>query len=150
MKFLMVCLGNICRSPLAEGILKQKAKQEGLNWEVDSAGTIGYHNGALPDTRSIAVAQEYDLDITDQQSRKLTVQDLDNFDVIYVMDSSNYTDVISLCENATQKSKVQLIMNMVMPGRNVAVPDPYWGDQGFRNVYLMLEKACEGIVKAYQ
>jgi protein-tyrosine phosphatase len=150
MKFLMVCLGNICRSPLAEGILKEKAKQEGLNWEVDSSGTSSYHNGALPDTRSIAVAKEYGLDITDQQSRKLTAQDLDNFDVIYVMDSSNYNDVISLCENATQKSKVQLIMNMVMPGCNVAVPDPYWGDQGFRNVYLMLEEACEAIVKAYQ
>lgn len=150
MKFLMVCLGNICRSPLAEGILKDKIKQEGLSWKVDSAGTSGYHSGALPDGRSIAIAQEYNLDITDQQSRKLTHQDLDDFDVIYVMDSSNYNDVMSLCENATQKSKIRLIMNMVKPERNVAVPDPYWGDSGFKNVYLMLEEACEAIVKEYK
>lgn len=150
MKFLMVCLGNICRSPLAEGLLRDKVKAEGLDWEVDSAGTSGYHNGALPDSRSIAVAKEYGLDITDQRSRKLTLQDLEDFDVIYVMDSSNYNDVMSLCENTSQKSKVRLIMNMVMPERNIAVPDPYWEDSGFKKVYLMLEEACEAIVKEYQ
>lgn len=150
MRFLMVCLGNICRSPLAEGILKDKIKQEGLSWKVDSAGTSGYHNGALPDGRSIAIAQEYGLDLTDQRSRKLTRQDLDDFDVIYVMDSSNYSDVLSLCKHATQKSKIHLIMNVVTPDRNVAVPDPYWGDSGFKNVYLMLEEACEAIVKEYK
>ena len=149
MKFLMVCLGNICRSPLAEGILKHKIEQEGLDWEVASAGTSSYHEDALPDTRSIAVAKAHGLDITDQRSQELMPQDLDNYDVIYVMDSSNYNDVMSMCVNATQKSKVRLIMNMVMPERNVAVPDPYWGDSGFENVYLMLEKACAAIVKAY-
>lgn len=149
MKFLMVCLGNICRSPLAEGLLKQKAKEQGLDWEVDSAGTSGYHNGALPDVRSIAIAKEHDLDITDQKSRKLVLEDLDNFDVIYVMDSNNYNDVMDLCENTTQKSKVRLIMNMVIPERNIAVPDPYWQDSGFKKVYLMLEEACDAIVKAY-
>jgi protein-tyrosine phosphatase len=148
MKFLMVCLGNICRSPLAEGILKHKIKEQGLDWEVDSAGTSGYHEDALPDSRSIAVAKEHDLDITDQRSRKLVRQDLERFDVIYVMDSSNYSDVMSLCENETQKLKVRLIMNEVMPARNVAVPDPYWGDSGFKKVYLMLEEACEVIVKS--
>lgn len=150
MKFLMVCLGNICRSPLAEGILKHKIDVEGLNWKVDSAGTSGYHNGALPDERSIAVAKEHNLDITDQKSRKLTLQDLENFDIIYVMDSSNYNDVMDLCETTIQKSKVRLIMNMVMPERNIAVPDPYWKDSGFKDVYLMLEEACEAIIKEYK
>ena len=150
MKFLMVCLGNICRSPLAEGILKQKIEAEGLNWEVDSAGTSGYHNGELPDARSIAIAAEHGLDISDQRSRKLTVQDLENFDIIYVMDSSNYNDVMNLCQTTIQKSKVSLIMNMVLPERNVAVPDPYWEDSGFKKVYLMLEEACSEVVKHYQ
>lgn len=150
MKFLMVCLGNICRSPLAEGILRDKIKKEALNWEVDSAGTSGYHDGELPDKRSIAIAKEHGLDITDQRSRKLTKQDLDNFDIIYVMDSSNYNDVMNLCETTTQKSKVRLIMNMVMPERNVAVPDPYWEDSGFKKVYLMLDEAGAAIVKNYR
>lgn len=150
MKFLMVCLGNICRSPLAEGILRHKIEKEGLDWEVDSAGTSGYHDGALPDVRSIAIAKEHGLDITDQKSRELTLQDLEDFDIIYVMDSSNYNNVMSLCENTRQKSKVRLIMNMVLPERNIAVPDPYWKDSGFKNVYLMLEEACEAIVEAYR
>jgi len=150
MKFLMVCLGNICRSPLAEGILKHKIKQEGLDWTVDSAGTSGYHEDALPDVRSMAVAEEHGLDLTDQRSRKLTSQDLDVFDMIYVMDSSNYNNVMSLCENTIQKSKVRLIMNMVLPEKNIAVPDPYWDDDGFKKVYLMLEEACIAIVEAYR
>lgn len=150
MKFLMVCLGNICRSPLAEGILKQKANEQGLNWQVDSAGTSAYHAGELPDSRSIAIAKEYGLDITDQRSRQITTNDLDEFDVIYVMDSSNYNNVMELCLTKKQRSKVRLIMNMVQPKRNIAVPDPYWEDSGFKKVYLMLEEACEAVVAEYQ
>lgn len=143
----MVCLGNICRSPLAEGILKAKISEKNLNWKVDSAGTIGHHAGELPDHRSIKIAKKYGLDITDQRSRKLTLQDLDVFDKIYVMDSNNYNDVIALCKNLEQKNKVEIIMNMVQPGRNIAVPDPYWDDNGFEKVYQMLEEACEVICK---
>lgn len=146
----MVCLGNICRSPLAEGILRHKIEKEGLDWGVDSAGTSDYHDGALPDVRSIAIAQEHGLDITNQRSREISLQDLEDFDIIYVMDSSNYNNVMSLCENTRQKSKVRLIMNMVLPERNIAVPDPYWKDSGFKDVYLMLEEACEAIVEAYR
>lgn len=145
----MVCLGNICRSPLGEGILKHKVKEQGLDWEVDSAGTSAYHAGELPDSRSIAIANEYGLDITDQRSRQLTSQDLDYFDIIYVMDSSNYNNVMELCENKIQEAKIQLIMNLVTPGRNVAVPDPYWGDSGFKNVYQMLDQACDVVVTNY-
>lgn len=150
MKFLMVCLGNICRSPLAEGILKSKVAAAGLDWEVDSAGTSAYHAGELPDSRSIAIAKEYGLDITDQRSRQITINDLNEFDVIYVMDSSNYNNVIDLCSNETEKEKIALIMNMIKPERNIAVPDPYWEDSGFKKVYLMLDEACDAILSKYQ
>ncbi|MCH2021415.1 MAG: low molecular weight phosphotyrosine protein phosphatase [Saprospiraceae bacterium] len=150
MKFLMVCLGNICRSPLAEGILKTKVKEAGLDWEVDSAGTSSYHVGDLPDRRSIGVAQSHGLDITYQRSRQFTLQDLDYFDVVYVMDTQNYEDVFRVCQNSDQEAKVCLIMDMAPEGMNVSVPDPYWGNDGFEQVYKMLENACNGIIKKYK
>lgn len=113
MKFLMVCLGNICRSPLAEGILKAKADALGLIWEVDSAGTSSYHNSEPPDRRSVEVAKSHGLDISGQRSRQITRQDLIDFDVIYVMDDSNYGNVLNLCSNSLQESKVVMIMNVV-------------------------------------
>ncbi len=148
MRILMVCLGNICRSPLAEGLLRKKINQAGLDWEVDSAGTSGYHEGNPPDERSIAVARNHHLDISAQQSRPLTKVDLEEFDVVYVMDSDNYNNVIQLCDNDKQRSKVKLIMNVVHPERNIAVPDPYWSDDGFEQVYQMLDAATQGIVEA--
>ena len=150
MKFLMVCLGNICRSPLAEGILKEKAKQNGLDWEVASAGTSAYHAGELPDQRSIHVAQVHGLDITDQRSQQIKKSDLDTYDVVYVMDSSNYNNVLALCSNDSQKAKVKMIMNEVEPGMNIGVPDPYWGNDGFEQVYQMLDAASEQVVAKYQ
>ncbi|MCP4438328.1 MAG: low molecular weight phosphotyrosine protein phosphatase [Aureispira sp.] len=150
MKILMICLGNICRSPLAEGILQHKANELGLDWTVDSAGTSAYHAGELPDQRSIQVARQHDLDITYQHSRQIVTSDLSNFDIIYVMDSSNYQNVLKLCKTAAQKEKVRLIMNEVEPVRNINVPDPYWGDNGFENVYQMLDKACDQVIKRYQ
>lgn len=140
-RILMVCLGNICRSPLAEGILKSKV--DPLAVFVDSAGTGGYHIGELPDKRSIAVAEKNGLDITDQRCRKFSVKDFDDFDVIYVMDNSNRRDVLSLARNDGDGAKVKMILNEIFPGENVDVPDPYYGgDFGFENVYDMLEKAC--------
>ena len=112
----MVCLGNICRSPLAEGILKSKL--DSSNFEVDSAGTSGYHEDALPDQRSIDVAQKNELDITDQRSRKFTKEDFKNFDHIFVMDTSNYEDVISLAETQEERDKVSLILNKIFPGED--------------------------------
>jgi protein-tyrosine phosphatase len=147
MKILMICLGNICRSPLAEGILKQKVKEKGLNWQVDSAGTSAYHVGEQPDERSIAVAKEHGLDITDQRSRPLTLQDLEEYDLLLVMDSSNYNNVKKLCRNQNQVDKIELIMNYPYPNRNTPVPDPYWGENGFENVYQMLEKACTVLIE---
>lgn len=136
----MVCLGNICRSPLAEGILRSKVDR---HIHIDSAGTGGYHVGELPDRRSIAVAQKYGIDITDQRCRKFIVEDFDHFDLIYVMDRSNYEDVLALARTDNDRSKVKMILDELFPGEYVDVPDPYYGgDRGFDNVYMMLEKAC--------
>lgn len=149
LKILMVCLGNICRSPLAEGILKSKI--DGLNVEVDSAGTGAYHVGNLPDRRSIQVAKEHGIDITDQRARKLEVSDLEEFDLIYAMDASNYRNILALAESSEQEAKVKMILNEVDEGADVSVPDPYYGDgDGFVNVYNMLDEACEAIVNKIQ
>ncbi len=142
----MVCLGNICRSPLAEGILKSKV----FNFKtfVDSAGTGGYHIGSKPDKRSIAIAKLNGLDITGQRARKFSIGDFDNFDLIYAMDTSNYEVVIGLAKDESDKSKVKLILNEIFPGENLDVPDPYFGgDFGFKNVYQMLNECCDVIAK---
>jgi|SRR5690554_4770493 len=140
----MVCLGNICRSPLAEAILKSKVDSSKVI--VDSAGTGSWHVGSKPDSRSIAVAKKNNLDITDQRGRQFSVSDFDEFDHIYVMDNSNKENVLDLAKNDEHRSKVKLILNEIFPGENVDVPDPYYGgDSGFDNVYKMLDEACEVI-----
>jgi protein-tyrosine phosphatase len=145
-RILMVCLGNICRSPLAEGILKSKVDPAKVY--VDSAGTGDYHIGSSPDERSVSVARENRLDITTQRGRQFSAADFDRFDKIYVMDMSNYKDVTALARNAKDKQKVSLILNEIFPGENVEVPDPYHGgNDGFQKVYEMLDEACELIAK---
>lgn len=140
----MVCLGNICRSPLAEGILKSKVYSHKVF--LDSAGTGASHNGEKPDKRSIAVAKEHGIDITDQKARRFLVRDFDNFDVIYVMDQSNYDNVVKLARNDEDKAKVIMILNEVFPNENLDVPDPYYGGEfGFKSVYKMLDQACNVI-----
>lgn len=141
-RILMVCLGNICRSPLAEGILKSKIFLK--NVEVDSAGTGNYHVGGLPDKRSVSIAKEYNIDITDQRARQFAVVDFDNFDIIYAMDTSNHKNILRLARNAGDKQKVKLILNELFPDENLDVPDPYTGGKhSFATVYMMLEQACE-------
>ncbi len=142
----MVCLGNICRSPLAEGILKHKILEKGLDWQVDSAGTGSWHIGELPDIRSIATARKYGIDITDQRARQLRVSDLEHFDLILAMDQQNHRDIVRMATSSNQAEKVQLIMNFVQPESNQGVPDPYWDDDGFEHVYQMLEEACDRII----
>ncbi|WP_298551720.1 low molecular weight protein-tyrosine-phosphatase [uncultured Algibacter sp.] len=144
-KILMVCLGNICRSPLAEGIIKSKLSN---NFIVDSAGTANYHSGSAPDKRSIAVARKHGLDISNLKGRQFNVLDFDTFDFIYVMDESNFQNVIKLARHEDDIAKVKLILNEVHPNKNHEVPDPYYGgDYGFENVYQMLDEACDIIAK---
>ncbi|WP_298224277.1 low molecular weight protein-tyrosine-phosphatase [Flavobacterium sp.] len=145
-KILMVCLGNICRSPLAEGLLASKLPKN--KFVVESAGTGNWHVGKQPDERSIAVAKKNGLDISHQRGKHFSVSDFDAYDYIYVMDNSNYNDVITMAKNEDQKSKVKLILNELFPGENVDVPDPYYGSQfGFDSVYKMLDETCDIIAE---
>lgn len=142
----MVCLGNICRSPLAEGILKSMINPDFIY--VDSAGTSAFHKGELPDPRSIKVAQQNGIDITDQRSRQFIAADFDIFDTIYVMDKSNYTNVLALAKNDGDRHKVKLILNESNTVTDENVPDPYYdSDNGFNLVYNMLNDACKQISK---
>ena len=145
-KILMVCLGNICRSPLAEGILQSKVNSN--NVFVDSAGTAAYHIGKKPDERSIQVASKYGINIKNQTARKFVVKDFDEFDTIFAMDESNYQNILSLARNEQDEEKVKMILNETHSAKNLSVPDPYYGgNQGFENVYKMLDEACEFITK---
>ncbi len=148
MKILMVCLGNICRSPLAEGIMKKKIQEAQLDWIVDSAGTSDWHSGDGPDRRSIKVASKYHVNITDQRARKVRSIDYEDFDVIYAMDIQNYNDLMALAKEE-EKDKIKLILNEVYPGEDRGVPDPYWDDNGFESVFQMLDEACDMIVAKY-
>lgn len=144
-KILMVCLGNICRSPLAEGILRSKLSNDFI---IDSAGTGSWHVGNAPDPRSIATAKNHNIDISNLKGRQFSKQDFVDFDYIYVMDNQNYRDVIELARTEEDKIKVQLILDEIFPGERVDVPDPYYGLQdGFEKVYLMLDEACDSIVE---
>ena len=149
MKVLFVCLGNICRSPLAQGILEEKTRERGLDWEVDSAGTGSWHVGDPPDNRSVETGVKYGVDIAAQRGRQFRAGDLDRFDMIFVMDHSNWKNIIRFAQSTDERSRVQMIMNMVEPGSNLDVPDPYWDDDGFEQVYHMLDEACERIIEKY-
>jgi len=139
-KILMVCLGNICRSPLAEGLLAAKLPKE--KFLVDSAGTSGWHAGEQPDKRSIATAKNHGVDISKQRARQFKVSDFDTFDYIFVMDNSNKKDVLQLAKTDAHRHKVALILNELYPNENVDVPDPYYGGiDGFEKVYQMLDQA---------
>ncbi len=145
-KILMVCLGNICRSPLAEGILSSKLPKD--KFFIDSAGTGHWHVGKQPDERSIATAKKHSLDISKQKGKHFNPKFFDEFDYIYVMDGSNYNDVTALAKTDEHKKKVSLILEELFPGENVDVPDPYYGFQnGFDVVYEMLDEATDLLAK---
>jgi len=146
-KVLMVCLGNICRSPLAEGILRSKVDQS--NIFVDSAGTGGWHIGELPDSRSIEIAKQNQINISDQRCRKFKANDFEDFDFIYVMDRSNLSDVLLLAKSETHRKKVKMILNVKEGEDIMEVPDPYYGgERGFEKVFILLDEACEHIAKS--
>lgn len=137
----MVCLGNICRSPLAQGIMENIVKEKDLDWIIDSAGTSSFHNGEAPDPRSIAVAKKNDIDITSQRSREITKADLVDFDYIFAMDKSNYRDIEKLCTEE-QKSKLKLFLRFGEAHEIEEVPDPYY-TLGFDYVYDLINQACK-------
>lgn len=141
MKILMVCLGNICRSPLAEGIMQHLADEQGLGWEIDSAGTGSWHAGEGPDRRSTRTAREHGVDISRQVCRQFRTSDFDKFDHIFVMDESNLGDILVLARNEEDAKKVKLLLG------DKIVPDPYYDDAQFEPVFLMVEKGCKEIIK---
>ena len=142
----MVCLGNICRSPVAEGVMRAKAKEHVLEVEIDSAGTSGWHDGAAPDERSLKNASKNGIDISKQKSRKVVLSDFEVFDFLYAMDESNYNNLLNM---ASQKyhHKIKMILNEVNAGDNRSVPDPYYGNDGFQLVFDLLDEACEKIAQ---
>ncbi len=142
----MVCLGNICRSPLAEGILRTMIDSTNLGWEVDSAGTSNWHVGEKPHKGSIKIAHDNGINITNQRGRQFSVRDFADFDLILAMDSDNYQNILKLTDDPIEKEKVKLMLNYAYPGRNMAVPDPYYtGD--FQQVYDLLHLACTNLLK---
>ena len=144
----MVCLGNICRSPMAEGILRDKISKLSLDIEVDSAGTAAYHVGEAPDSRMIETAMSKGINISDLRARQFCVNDFDIFDKIYAMDASNLSNMQKLARNKSDLDKLDLLLNCKDSFLNKSVPDPYYGgEDGFFNVYDILEESIEFILK---
>jgi protein-tyrosine phosphatase len=141
MKILMVCLGNICRSPLAHGVMEALAKEKGLDWEVDSAGTGNWHVGEPPDLRSIKAARAHGIDISNQVCRLFRVSDFDTYDHIFVMDRNNLSDILAKARNREDEKKVRLLLG------DKIVPDPYYDDTQFEPVFKMIEYGCKRIIK---
>lgn len=143
----MVCLGNICRSPLAEGILQHKASEAGLGWRVESAGTNGYHTGEAPHHLSQKVAKQNGIDISMQRSRKFTAADFDHYDKIYAMAADVLDDMKRIAKNKFDEQKADLLLNELYPGQNRDVPDPWYGPEpGYHEVFALIEAACDAIV----
>lgn len=146
----MVCLGNICRSPMAHGILQHKVTALNLDWEIDSAGTSNWHQGELPDARAVDCMHKHGIDITYQRSRPIVHEDLQEYDLIYAMDKTNYVNIVSMARNEEQVHKVKMILDEIYPGQGKEVPDPYYGgDMGFEKVYKMLDTATDKILEKY-
>ena len=147
MKILMVCLGNICRSPMADGLMRKKVQDHNLDAYIDSAGTANYHVGGAPDARMTQTAKRKGIDISGHQARQFVVSDFDTFDMIYVMDQSNYNNVVRLARSESDRSKVQLILELIPNQIEIEVPDPYYGGQeGFEHVYDLLDKSTDIIL----
>lgn len=151
MKILMVCLGNICRSPLAEGILKHKAQQAGLDWYIDSAGTNGYHVGEAPHRLSQKVAKLNGIDICEQRARQFVKEDMERFDKIYAMADDVVEDIRRIAKNNFDESKVDLFLNELHPGQHRSVPDPWYGTEpGYHEVYHLINETCDEIIRKYK
>lgn len=150
-RILVVCLGNICRSPLAEGILLHLVTTHKLNLTIDSAGTSDYHINQSPDSRTVSNAKKHNIDLTPLKARQFIQSDFNKFDRIFVMDKSNYRDVLNLSRNEEDKFKVELFLNILYPGKNMEVPDPYYGgESGFENVFNLVWNTSERLIEQYK
>lgn len=148
MKILMVCLGNICRSPIADGLLRKKVKEQGLDVEVDSAGTIALHQGEAPDSRMVETARKNGTDISFLSARQFKVEDFDDFDYIFSMDFSNKKNILSLARNEEDRNKVHMLLGDLTDQEEVSVPDPYYGTQkDFDYVYDLVDQATDILIK---
>jgi protein-tyrosine phosphatase len=148
MKILMVCLGNICRSPMAEGVMRQKITKYNLDADVDSCGTANYHIGESPDSRGIQILRNYDIDISQHLGRQFSVSDFDIYDIIFAMDSNNFSDLIAKARNQKDKAKIKLLMDECYPGQQKIVPDPYYGGlEDFEETYALVDDACEHLAR---
>ena len=143
MKILMVCLGNICRSPMAHGIMDHLAQEKGLDWQVDSAGTGNWHVGEPPDRRSIRTARAHGIDISQQVCRLFKISDFDTYDHIFVMDRNNLSDILSMARNKQDEKKVSLLLG------DRIVPDPYYDDAQFEPVFNLIGEGCREIIKRF-
>ena len=147
----MVCLGNICRSPLAEGILKHKAREAGLNWTVDSAGTNSYHIGEPPHRLSQKVAKLNGVDICDQRARRFVKEDFDRYDKIYAMADDVIDDIKWIAKEKYDPAKINLFLNELHPGKNKSVPDPWYGTEpGYHEVYKLIDETCNRIIENWR
>ncbi len=147
---MMVCLGNICRSPLAEGILKYKAAAAGLDWVIESAGTNGFHVGEAPHRLSQKVAKSNGIDISGQCARRFTAKDLETYDKIYVMAEDVLQEMRGIAGNKVNTGKVDYFLNALHPGQNHDVPDPWYGEEdGYIEVYSLIDKTCDAIIEKY-
>jgi protein-tyrosine phosphatase len=147
MKILMVCLGNICRSPIAEGILKNKLIENGIQADVDSAGVLSYHSGETPDRRAVEISKQFNIDISDQHARQFRNSDFEEFDLIFTMDKPVHTEITRRATNSEQLKKVKLFLEFSGFAGNCEVPDPYYGGKdGFEKVFRLIDEACEKLI----
>jgi protein-tyrosine phosphatase len=150
MKILMVCLGNICRSPLAEGLLRRKAADAGLNWQIDSAGTNRYHIGEAPHRLSTKIAALNGIDISQQRARTFTTADFEKYDHIYALAGDVMDDIKSIAKDKFDPAKITLLMDELHPGRQLDVPDPFYGEEpGYHDVFNLISEACDMIIERY-
>lgn len=151
MRILMVCLGNICRSPIAEGVMQAKVRESGLNWHIDSAGTESYHIGEAPHRYSQKICLAHGIDISSQKARKFTKEDIGRFDKIYAMATDVYEEIKRIAGTKADISKVSLFLDELHPGSHASVPDPWYGaEDGYLPVYRMIDEACEAILEKYR
>lgn len=148
MKILMVCLGNICRSPIAQGVLEKMAHEQGLDWEIDSAGTNGFHNGEHPHPHSISICNRYGIDISHQISRRIIREDLDKYDHIFCMAREVLVELEGLYRSALEQKPIRLLMDVLNPGKGKDIPDPWYGPaSGYQEVYDMIYQGCTAFIQ---